>query len=58
MDRETLEDALRFRWLVENGFAWRNCYIGDWKEGEWLYDFQNARKQLDNFIASVENVTR
>lgn len=46
-----LADAERFQWLIRRGVAWRGCYQGDWKPGEWLYDIQNARKELDNFIA-------
>ena len=44
---EQRRDAERFRWLIKRGVAWRGCYVGDWQEGEWLYDFQGAEKQID-----------
>lgn len=47
IDTELIEDAGRFRWLMNQGFAWRRCYNSVWKEGEWLYGFQNAREQID-----------
>lgn len=40
-------DANRFRWLIKQGVAWRDCYRGDWQTGEWLYESQSARDFVD-----------
>lgn len=47
LDPEILKDAERFQWLINQGVAWNGCYVGVWKEGEWLYAVQNAREQVD-----------
>lgn len=44
---EYKSDAERFRWLIKQGLAWRECYDKSWIEGEWLYDVQNARAVVD-----------
>ena len=46
-DLEDFKDAERFRWLLHKGVAWNGCYHGEWKPGEWLYDFQSARTKID-----------
>ena len=51
-DPDDIADAIRFQWLIRKGVAWRTCYVGDWKEGEWLYEMQNARKQIDEAMAN------
>ena len=49
IDPETIKDAERFQWLINRGVAWRGCYDGVWRQGEWLYSFQNARDIIDNW---------
>jgi hypothetical protein len=44
---ELIKDSERLDWLLKQGIAWRGCYEGDWKEGEWLYEVQDARAQID-----------
>ena len=46
-DDETIRDAERFRWLINPGVAWRGCYVGSWREGEWAYDHLGARDEID-----------
>lgn len=46
------DDAKRLDWLLKQGVAWRGCYKDDWKEGEWLYEWQNARDSIDEAMAS------
>ena len=48
IDPEDLRDAERFQWLINRGVAWRGCYKNEWKEGEWLYAIQDARKIIDS----------
>lgn len=55
LDAETIKDAERFEWLINRGVAWRDCYDNIWKEGEWLYDWQDARKQIDHAIEMEES---
>ena len=50
-DPEDIADAIRFQWLIRRGVAWRGCYEGDWKENEWLYEMQGARKEIDAAMA-------
>ena len=45
--RQLEADSKRLDWLLKQGVAWRGCYKDDWKEGEWLYDWQNAREFID-----------
>jgi len=47
VDENQAEDAARFRWLMQQGFAWRDCYDSFWKEGEWLYTNANPRQYVD-----------
>jgi hypothetical protein len=44
---EDVADAERFRWLIKQGLAWRDCYDKEWLEGEWLYEMQDARNVVD-----------
>lgn len=54
-DSNLEKDAERFRWLMNQGFAWRDCYDGYWQPGEWLYYKQEAREVIDNFIKNKQN---
>jgi hypothetical protein len=46
-------DAKRFRWLIKQGVAWRDCYDANWLAGEWLYAVQDARSFVDKAMASA-----
>lgn len=50
---EDVADAERFRWLIKQGLAWRECYDKSWLEGEWLYEVQNARAVVDEKRAAA-----
>lgn len=54
-DQDLEKDAERFRWLMKQGFAWRDCYDGYWQPGEWLYYEQKARQFIDDFINKQNN---
>ncbi len=41
------KDKERLDWLLNKGLAWRDCYVGDWQEGEWLYREQGGREAID-----------
>lgn len=41
------EDSERLNWLLNRGVAWRDCYDGYWKEGEWLYASKSALELID-----------
>ena len=50
---EDVADAERFRWLIKQGLAWRECYDESWLKGEWLYEAQNARAVVDEKRAAA-----
>ena len=50
---DDVADAERFRWLIRQGVAWRNCYGKEWLEGEWLYEVQDARSVVDTMRAAA-----
>jgi hypothetical protein len=53
---EDVADAERFRWLIKQGLAWRDCYDKDWLQGEWLYEAQDARSVVDaKRVAAMPN---
>ena len=49
-----LKDQERLEWLFAKGVAWRGCYKDDWKEGEWLYFWQNPRDEIDKAMKGME----
>lgn len=49
-NNEYVKDSDRLSWLLSRGIAWRNCYDETWQDGEWLYEWQGARKQIDEAI--------
>jgi len=51
IDPSDIADAVRLQWLIRKGVAWRGCYADTWKEGEWLYEVQGARKIIDEAMA-------
>jgi len=55
LDADTLKDAERFKWLIKQGLAWRDCYDRDWLPGEWLYAAQDARHFVDKAMAQASN---
>lgn len=57
MNSEESKDLIRFEWLIQRGVAWRGCFQGTWKEGEWLYAIQDARKEIDEAMHE-ENILR
>ena len=52
------EDANRFRWLIEKGVAWRDCYSFSWRPSEWLYSFQDARNVIDAAIETEASFSK
>ena len=46
-------DAVRLRWLIRRGVAWRDCYreFSEWYEGEWNYGPTTARADIDIAMA-------
>lgn len=57
LDPETIRDAERFQWLINQGVAWRDCYNEIWRRGEWLYAMQDARAQIDAAINRTQKAT-